>query len=356
MWRILKRVLQVSVALLVLGTLATVWLMARGGAFKTIDNQFAGDGCSALALTGSAEDIQPDRERNVAYLSLLDRRGLVRGEAPQGDILRVDLGEPELRAVSALRDRPAHFRPHGLSLYVDADGNRHLFVINHPADRANEPELVELFREVAPGEFTHVRTFSDPLMISPNDIVAVGPQQFYVANDKVSGGALAAALQQFGIGGSPLVYVDGDRAEVVSGNIASGGGISVSNDLRQVYVAETSAQRLRVFERSGDGGAVRELARIALGTSPDNIDVAPDGSLWIGAHANVFALIQHFTAEKPAPSQVLRVVLRDGGQADIGQVYLNTGEAISASSVGVEIDGRLLIGSITEKKVLACQL
>ena len=355
MWRILKRILQVSVALLVLGTLATVWLMARGGAFKTIENSFAGGACSALPLTGSAEDIQPDRERNIVYLSLLDRRGLVRGEAPQGDILRVDLSEPELMAVPALRDRPAHFRPHGLSLYIDGEGTRHLFVINHPADRASEPERVELFREVAPGEFTHVRTFSDPLMISPNDIVAVGPQQFYVANDKVSGGALAAALQQFGIGGSPLVYVAGDQAEVVSGNIASGGGISVSNDLRQVYVAETSAQRLRVFERAG-GGAVTELARIPLGTSPDNIDVAPDGSLWIGAHANVFALIQHFTAEKPAPSQVLRVVLRDGGTADIEQVYLNTGEAISASSVGVQIDGRLLIGSITERKILHCAL
>jgi arylesterase/paraoxonase len=356
MWRIFKRILQASLALLVLGTLATVWLMARGGAFKTIEDSFAGGECSALPLTGSAEDIQPDRERNVVYLSLLDRRGLVRGEAPQGDILRVDLSEPELRAVTALRDRPAHFRPHGLSLHIDADGNRHLFVINHPADRASEPELVELFREVAPGEFTHVRTFSDPLMISPNDIVAVGPGQFYVANDKVSGGVLAAALQQFGVGGSPLVYVDGERAEVVSGNIAAGGGISASNDLRQVYVAETSAQRLRVFERTGSGGTVRELARIPLGTSPDNIDVAPDGSLWIGAHANVFALIQHFTAEKPAPSQVLRVALRDGTQADIEQVYLNTGEAISASSVGVQIDGRLLIGSITERKMLVCKL
>lgn len=356
MWGIFKRVLQVSVALLVLGTLATVWLMARGGAFKTIDNSFASGECRALPLAGSAEDIQPDRERNLVYLSLLDRRGLVRGEAPQGDILRIDLADPQLNAVPALRDRPAHFRPHGLSLYVDGAGTRHLFVINHPLDRANEPEMVELFREVVPGEFTHVRTFRDPLMISPNDIVAVGPEQFYVANDKVSGGVLAAALQQFGIGGSPLVYVDGDRAEVVSGNIASGGGISASNDLREVYVAETSAQRLRVFERTGGGGAVSELARIALGTSPDNIDVAPDGSLWIGAHANVFALIQHFTAEKPAPSQVLRVVLHDGGKADIEQVYLNTGEAISASSVGVQIDGRLLIGSITERKVLACRL
>ncbi|MCC5793108.1 MAG: SMP-30/gluconolactonase/LRE family protein [Chromatiales bacterium] len=354
MWHLVKRVLQAAALLLLLVTVASVFNFWQGGAFRSIERDFAGE-CRSIPLAGSSEDIEPDRERNFVYLSLLDRAGLVRGEAVQGDILRIDMADPTLTPQPALRSRPVHFRPHGMSLYIDGRGQRHLFVINHPADRANEPELVELFREVEPGEFEHVRSFSNPQMNSPNDMVAVGPEQFYAANDKVTGGAIAGTLQQFGIGGSPLVYFDGDRAETVVANIALGGGIAASADGRTLYVAETAARRLRVLERTGTGGEVAERARIPLGTSPDNVDVHPDGSIWVGAHPNVMALIRHFVRGTPAPSQVLRIDL-SGDAPLIEQIYLDTGEEIPASSVGVSIDGRLLIGSITARQVLACEL
>src|SRR5690606_28074105 len=117
-------------------------------------------------------------------------------------------------------------------------------------------------------------------------------------------------LQQFGIGRSPLVWYDGSEARVVLGNIASGGGINVSADGDTLYVAETAAQRIRVLERDPATGDVRESHRIPVPQSPDNIDVAVDGSLTVAGHANTLKLIQHFTsgAAKPAPSQVLRVI------------------------------------------------
>jgi arylesterase/paraoxonase len=348
LFRFLLRLIGLIVLLSVVVTATVAW---RGHFFRDVESRFAGS-CEALPLDGSAEDIQLDRDRGLAYLSLLDRQGLVEGkEDVQGTVMRVNLNLQPLRAEPALLSQPDHFRPHGLSLYVDEQGRRTLFALNHPQNRGSEPEMLEIFEERSPGRFLHVETISHPLMVSPNDVVATGPREAYIANDKAMN-QMGTVLQQLGIGASPITYVNDGDVSVAINDIASGGGIAVSADLATIYVSETAAQRVRVLERNPDDGSLVEIDRIAVDTSPDNIDVAADGSLWIGAHANTLKLIQHFAQGKPAPSQVRRVQL-DGVQGDI---YLNDGREISASSVGVQYDNLLLIGSITARKLLVCTL
>lgn len=352
--RIVKTVFKLLGVLLLVSVVGTLYVLNRGGAFRELKPHFAGR-CDSLTLDGSAEDITVDRERGFAYISYMDRAALIRGEAVQGTIMRIDLNRMPLVPEDALLDRPAHLRTHGLSLYISPEGKRSLFVINHPVNRGTEPELVEVFDEVAPGQFRHRETFQSPLFNSPNDLAAVGPRQFYVANDKVLKGGLAAGLQQLGIGGSPLTYFDGEEARVVVDDIASGGGINVSAGSGTLYVSETSAQRVRVLRRDPASGAVTELARIAVPTSPDNIDVAADSSLTVAGHANTMKLIMHFIKGTPAPSQILRVIPDNDGNAAIDEIYLNAGDEISASSVGVTYGNKLLIGSITAKQLLVCE-
>jgi arylesterase/paraoxonase len=353
--KLIKRVL-LGVGLVVgLSVLGTVWILGRGGAFKKIEPHFAGN-CETLPLDASAEDMAIDRERGYAYLSYLDRQSIVKGSATvQGTIMRVDLSKPTLLADPALVGQPAFFRPHGLSLYVAPDGVRTLMAINHPANRGKEPESIVIFEEAEPGRFVMVDEVSSPLFNSPNDIAAVGPRQFYVANDKATGGGLAGALQQLGIGASPLVYYDGKEARVVAKDIASGGGINVSADGTTLYVTETAGMRLRVLDRNPATGDVTEKARIPLGTSPDNVDVAADGSLTIGAHANTLALIRHFISGSPSPSQVLRVIPDNGGKPAVDEIYLDDGSNISAGSGGFTYGNKLLIGSITARQVQVCE-
>ena len=192
--KFLKRLLAASAFFVVIVAAGTLWLLGRGGAFKRIEPHFAGS-CEALSLEGSGEDIVVDRERGIAYLSLLDRKSVVQGKDVQGTVARVDLNSRPFAAVTALVTQPAAFRPHGMSLYIGADGSRRLFVINHGQKRGVDPEAVELFDETAPGEFSHSETVAGPELRSPNDVAAVGPRQFYVANDKAIGGRLAAGLQ-----------------------------------------------------------------------------------------------------------------------------------------------------------------
>jgi arylesterase/paraoxonase len=308
---------------------------------------FAGQ-CNILELeSGSAEDIQIDRERGFAYLSVIDRQALAGGGDVQGTIQRIDLNSGAPSVTPVLIDPPAHFRPHGLSLFIDDNGQRSMIVINHPVDRGIGQDLVELFHEVEPGRFRHTETFETELLTNPNDLVAVGVRQFYVAQD--NGAARDGSLTK-------LVYVDGKSAKTVADDIASGGGINVSPDGSTLYVAETGGQVVRLLKRDVADGSVETLARIPLGTSPDNIDVAEDGSLWIGAHSSLLGLVLHFIMGADAPSQVLRVGIDDAGEATIDEIYLNRGEEISASSVGATYGNRLLIGSITAPKVLICEM
>ncbi|UCG73412.1 MAG: SMP-30/gluconolactonase/LRE family protein [Chromatiales bacterium] len=353
MRKLIRLFLRLVGLVLVLSLVFVAIVAWRGHFFRGVESSFAGT-CEPLPLDGSAEDIQLDRARGLAYLSVLDRQGLVDGGVNvQGTVLRVNLNLKPLRAEPALLSKPEHFRPHGLSLHVDERGRRYLFALNHPVNRGSEPEMLEIFEERSPGLFRHVQTISDPLLLSPNDVVAVGPREAYVANDKAAS-SLGNVLQQIGIGGSPVTYVSNGKASVVVDNIAAGGGIAASADGSTIYVAETAAQRVRVLERDPDDGSLTEVDRIAVDTSPDNIDVAEDGSLWIGAHSNTLKLIQHFAQGKPAPSQVRRVQVEGVRAQD--DIYLNDGREISASSVGVRYDNLLLIGSITARKVLVCTL
>jgi len=335
--KIIKIMLGIVAGLVVLSAVG-LWVALQSGD----EPHFAGT-CEALELGESSEDIQMDRERGLAYLSLIDRLSLVNDEPVQGWIGALDLNAPQLKVTPALIDAPDHFRPHGMSLFIDDEGRRSLFVINHPVNRGSDTELVELFVETEPGRFRHERTFSDELIVSPNDIVAVGPKQFYVANDSNQGV-------------TQLVFVDGDTARSVADDIESGGGINASADGLTLYVAETSGKVIRVLERNPADGSVETINRIDVGTSPDNIDVAADGSLWIGAHSNIVALVMHFITGSDAPSQVLRLVVDENGNGTFEEIYLNDGEEISASSVGATYGNKLLIGSITARKILICEM
>ncbi len=335
-----------------LGALTVIVLLCVGGGLylynlvnQDVEEKFAGT-CEEVTLPGSGEDIQIDRDHGFAYLSVLDRLGVAQGnDIDPGMVMRLDLTQQPYAVAPALSGGP-QLHPHGLSLFVNDDGRRTLFVINHPADRENGSEALERFVETSPGSgsFEHAESYASPLITRANDMVAVSPLKFYVAQDvdRTSGETL-----------TDLVYYNGSEYSVVADDIASGGGINVSADLQTLYISETGGKNIRVAALNADGslGTVRS---IALDTSPDNIDVAADNSLWVGAHSNVVALAMHFIAGVNAPSQILRIEPTD--PATIEEIYLNAGGEISAGSGGATLDNKLLIGSITARKVLVCEM
>lgn len=329
--------------------LFTLDFMSFGGQFRDLSFRSPGF-CSTLPLTASAEDIQIDRNRSIAYLSSLDRRSLVNGESVEGTVLQIDLVADPLRAEPALSSAPAGFRPHGMSLYRMGDGKQRLFVISHPE---GEEHVIEIFEQDATNRFTHVGSVRDPLLVSPNAIVAVGPQQFYVANDKGATGFFARIAESLFRGGfSKVVYFDGESMRIAADGLKNAVGMGFSPDGLTAYVAETLGKRISVYGRNPLTGDLTFRQHIDIDGSPDNINVDADGALWIAVHAKLLDLIRHFgDADHRSPTTILRY---SGGA--LAPIYVNDGSGISAGSVGAAFGGRLYIGSITEPKLLVCRL
>ena len=58
----------------------------------------------------------------------------------------------------------------------------------------------------------HRRTLADPLLVSPNDVLAVGPDQLYVTNDHGSEGGIARMLEDYlRLPNANVLYFDGEE-------------------------------------------------------------------------------------------------------------------------------------------------
>lgn len=347
-----KRIGWVLASLILVLLLFTLEFMRFGGQFTALPTATPGP-CSRIALTASAEDIQIDRSRGIAYLSALDRRGLVEGNDVQGDILQLDLNDGSATPVSALAARPSDFRPHGMSLYRMGDGMQRLFVISHPAGGGHS---IEIFEQVGGGPFQPVASIRHPLLLSPNAIVAVGPEQFYVANDKGATNVLQRA-SEFGLrrGMSKLVYFDGQDMRIVADGLKSAVGLGISPDGLRLYAAETLGKRLAVYRRNAGTGELVFDKHVPIAGSPDNVNVDAEGEVWVAVHARLLDLVRNFgDAGHASPTQIVRYVETD--KRPLQTVYAQDGREISAGSVGAVSNGTLLIGSITDRTVLRCRL
>jgi len=342
------------VLLVVMGT-AIGWgvhLLWSAGQFKTIEPHFAGT-CREIRGVVGAEDITIHPGTGTAYISVCDRRALNTGQDGRGGIYAYDLKAERATPVRLTSGPGPDFQPHGISLFVGPDGREALFVVNHSGG-THKVEIYDLHAD----KLTHRKTVSGPALVSPNDIVGVGLDRFYVSNDhRFTDGFLKTIEDYFKLPLANIVYYDGRDFREAAAGIGYPNGINVSRDGRQLYVAGTTQMTLKVFARDPRSGGLTPTESIGFDTGLDNIEIGPEGALWIAAHPQLLKFVAHSKdAGKLSPSQVLRVALKADGQHRIDEVFLDRGEALSGSSVGAVHGDRLLIGSVFEEKMLDCRL
>jgi arylesterase / paraoxonase len=335
---------------------AVVALLARAGQFRPIVPKSPGR-CFAVGGIPGPEDLQVDREAGVAWISSDDRRATQAGRPVRGAIVRLALGdggEPPVPVV-ATPSEPVDFHPHGLSLYTGPEGRQRLLVINHRRDGTN---TVEAFDVTAEG-LVFGETFRDPGFRSPNDLVAVGPRSFYVGNDHGrTSGFLNGIETLIGMPWTDLLFFDGTSARAVADGLVFTNGMVVTAGGRTLWVAETTAGRLRRYDRDPQTNDLVLRQTVRLGTAPDNLDLDPQGRIWVAAHPKTLAFVEHAgDPAKRAPSQVL-VVTPGGTPMDpprVDEVFLSAGDDLSAASVGVAWRHLLIIGAVFDPRILLCE-
>ena len=302
--------------------------------------------CEAVEIAPGTEDVVYDAASGLVFVSAMERRSDAMD--PQNGIYSFDLSDPQntVRLISA--DTPADFRPHGISLYRDGETAR-LFVVSHPASG----HQILIFNIDEDGFLSHVRTVTDPAIYSPNDVVGVGPDQFYTTNSSRFGENLAGYLEAFfGLPLVSVVYFDGEDASIAADGLIYGNGVNVSEDGATLYAANFIGREIFVYDRDPDTGALTRTARHRVPLGLDNIELDEDGALYIGGNPEVFSFLAHQAdRSKRAPSQAVRVDPETGAWET---VFYNDGEAIDSISVATPVPGAMIYGAVFDDHVLIC--
>jgi len=308
--------------------------------------------CQPVLGVNSSEDITIDPETGIAYISGADRQGF-RGEFLPGEIYSYPLLSTPVQPTVLATEIEFEFRPHGLSLYRCPDGTRLLFVVNH----RSEGDYVEIF-ELQDTDLVHRESITGDLLFSANDIVAVGERQFYATRDHRYRAGWARQLEEYlRLGTSSVIYFDGSEFAIVAEDIAYANGINLGRDAKRLYVAATLTGSVHVFDRDPTTGNLDPKEEIALGTGADNIEMGPDGDLWIAAHPKLLTFVDYsLDPSLLSPSQVIRLTFLDDGEHRVDTVYMSEGEYLSGSSVAARWGNYLLIGSVFDQRFLLCRM
>ncbi|HZF17836.1 MAG TPA: hypothetical protein VE046_18065 [Steroidobacteraceae bacterium] len=353
-----KRIFIFTGVLLAVAGLVALRILTASGAFATARRQDIA-GCTSFALPGSAADLEMDRSSGIVYLSVLDRRALDGNALVTGTILKLDLNDPGAQALPATTGDPPGFRPAGLSLWAHPNGPRRLFVVNHAVDADGaEGRSVEVFEEEEDDHLFHYRkTVLDPAFVNPDDVAAVGPDQFYLTNHGGAGNVLTRAVETvIRPGWSDVLYYDGTKSSVAVSGRSFAGGVTVSADGLRLYLAEAGAKQLLIFDRDTETGSLYWSSLIEVAGAPDKLDIGEDGALWAAVEPNTWARERSLSSTTPAPTVILKFAAPVNGFSKAQTIYSNAGGDFSGGSAAVAHKNQLIIGSVTEKRLLRCPL
>jgi arylesterase / paraoxonase len=344
---------KVLIFLLVLVVSVAAWiinLMWSAGSFKTIEPHFSGT-CREIRGVVGAEDITIHPLTAMAYISVCDRRAVDEGKSAGGGIYAYNLKAENPSPVKLTSGPGTDFQPHGISLYIDPGGQETLFVVNH----SGGTHKIEIY-DFQDGRLIHRKTVSDTALVSPNDIVAVASDRFYISNDHgYTSGIMKFFEEYLKLRLSNVVYYNGTKFSEAATKIGYANGINVSQDGKTLYLCAITEMSLIVFNRNLETGALSLREKIPLDTGGDNIEIGPSGDLWIGSHPQLLKFVAHKKDPgKISPSQVLRIEIHAPGKYRINEVYLDSGREISGSSVCAVYKKRMLVGSVFEEKFLDC--
>jgi len=333
----------------------TARTLVMGGMFAEVTPGFDG-ACRTIGGVVGAEDLQIDRKDGRVFISASDRRA--KPPSKMDGIYTLKLGDPTARPVR-LAGTPDDFHPHGISLFRAADGSLTLMVVNHVRRLNAAHSSINIFTVTVEGGVTklsEIGAIESDKLISPNDVVAVGKEQFYVTNDHGSRTPFGMTLENYlMLPRADVLYFDGNVFKEVANNLVFANGIAASPDGNRVYVAETTAHRIQTFTRDLFSGKLTQEATLTMPSGPDNIDVDEKGDLWVAADTKLFGVVAYGSdSSKPSPSEIFRLPVKNGAPQEARRVYADLGKQIGAASVGAVAGGHLFIGSIFDPKILDC--
>ena len=336
-----------SLLIFIVGFL-TFKTFSDSGAFKSITPHYNGN-CLKIKNVSGPEDITISKN-GLAFISCDNRRATLAGAHVQGSIFLYDLNNTLPKLINLTKHVNFEFHPHGISIYEN-ENEVFIFVVNH---RLIE-NTIEVFK-LLKSKLIHQDTIRDSLLISPNDIIAINQNQFYVTNDHGNSSNLGKLFEDYlQLSKSNVVYFNGYKFDIVVSDLKYANGINLNKNKTKVYVAETTGRRISIYNRDKISNKLLYEHSIHLNSGVDNIEIDNKGSLWIGSHPQVLKFVKHAKNKvNNSPSQVIKIDYIDKNDYMVHEVYLDNGSELSGSSVASIYKNILLIGAVFSDYFLIC--
>ena len=332
------------------------WLTAAG-LFAHVTPVLPGI-CKPIVGIAGPEDFEVDAAHDTVIVSSTNRRAPKNTPDPRDGLYALKLSDLGAAPVK-LEGTPKDFHPHGISLYRAPNGDETLMAINHRSDGSQAVEIFGLDFDDAKARLTPHSSIGGGLLISPNDLSAVGPDRFYVSNDHVTKTPLGRFAEDYLVWPhADLLYFNGTSFRIPVQRMAFPNGVYVSPDGTHLYIAVTAERRLIALSREPFFGNLTEIGSLSLPMRPDNISADAQGRLIIAGHPSLIRVNQ-FRADptKPSPSEVVRVTLdKSGLPTGYETIFADEGGLIGASSSAAAVGKKLLIGSVLDNKLLVCDM
>ncbi len=373
----LKWTIRILMILLLVAAGLFVRTQILGGAFRSVDESFAGT-CTSFAVadeTGApqlvgVEDIVIDHERGVAYLSAIDRRA---GDSERGAIYLLPLHAttPPQLLVDITSGAPENFQPHGIDLHIDETGQRRLFVVDHGAEPSGGEPRILIYTVTETGLLAQEgEPITSKEFVSVNDVAAAGPRDFYATNDvrakRGSNSQLIAGLLALRKG--EVVFYNGEaqKASVVADGMAYANGVLIDHERSLLYVAELLLGRAHSYQILDDG-ALKKLSTVDTGAGGDNFALDANGDLYLAQHIDMFDFLKHEQDRtRRSPSNVVRFKSHISGDAlqskretvlaIRGLPAFGAEDGLNGLSIAAVSDNVMLLGTVFEPRIWRCEL
>ena len=228
--------------LIIIGIVAFVLkTLNDAGEFKTLNSHFEGECLSIFGAVG-AEDITI-LSNGLAIISSDDRRKTLAGNPMQGALFAYDLNEKTPQLINLTPKLPIDFHPHGISVYVLDENSFMLAVVNH----SQSGHSIEVF-EFGNARLIHKQTITNPMLISPNDLVFINETQMYITNDHGNSSEWGKTMEEYlQLTRSDVLFFNGYEFTVAAKKLGYANGINVSPDGNILYVAETVGKKISEY-------------------------------------------------------------------------------------------------------------
>jgi len=307
--------------------------------------------CETLAGPVGPEDFTINRATGLAYIAADERREFLQSgtfdNTPNGAIWALDTRTSSSKPYPLTHDLEGPFHPHGIALSPDG---QELYVVNH---LSGSEHFIEVFTLIDAQQMKLRRRIQYPELISPNDIVVTGKDQFYVTNDHAyARGTFMEVVEDYStLALSNVTYFDGKDGHIAVTGIRMANGIAINPTHDTLYVAASMENSLLRFTQQD--GQWQRSGEVYTAAAVDNLEWSEDGTkLYTGAHPKPFAFLAH--TKDPAtrsPSEVIEFDV--SGEMSSRTIHMDLGD-VSGSSVATIADNQLFIGTVFDEQLTRC--